>query len=62
MMFLSWYYSEYALECEAYQGLALNHFYLGCIKKAKYYHERALRGKSENDNSMVKKTAIQIIK
>lgn len=35
---------------------------MGSIKKARYYHERALRGKSENDNSMVKKTAIEVIR
>lgn len=54
MMYLSWYFNEYMLECEAFQGIALSYFYLGNIKKAKYYHDRAMRGKSENDTSLVK--------
>lgn len=62
MMYLSWYFDNFMLEMESYQGTALNYFYLGSIKKAKFYHDRAIRGKSENENSLVKKTAIQIIK
>jgi hypothetical protein len=58
MMFLSWFFNNFTIEIEAYQGIALNYFYLGQLKKARYYHERALRGKSENDTSLVKKTAI----
>lgn len=46
------------MEIEAYQGIALNYFYSGNLKKARYYHDRAIRGKSENDQSLVKKTAI----
>lgn len=34
---------------------------MGSIKKAKHYHERAIRGKSENEQSIVRQTAIQII-
>ena len=58
MMYLSWFYDDFKMENESYQGIALNYFYLGSLKKAKYYHERAIRGKSENDDSLVKKTAI----
>lgn len=47
-MFLAWYHDNFRLECEAYQGLALNYFYQGNISKARYYHDRAIRGKSEN--------------
>ena len=46
---------------EAYDGIALSYFYLGSIKKAKHYHDRALRGKSENEHSVIRQAAIQII-
>jgi len=54
MMYLTWYFEKYMLEIEAYQGIALNYFYIGNIKKAKHYHDRAIRGKSENENSIVR--------
>ena len=31
------------------------------MRKAKHYHDRHIRGKSENETSVVRQTAIQII-
>jgi hypothetical protein len=46
----------------AYDGLAVQNFYLGHIKECKYYQERAIRGIYESDQSSNKKSAIQFFK
>ena len=49
-------------EMKAYEGLGIQNFYLGQLPKAEYYQERFLRGKMENDKSIVKGAAIQFVK
>ena len=44
---------------KAYEGLAIQNFYLGQLRKAEYYQDRFLRGKIENDESVIKAGAIQ---
>lgn len=61
MLYLAWYHDNYVAEMQAYQGISLNYFYLGQLKKAKHYNERVLRGKSENQNSIVRSTAVSIV-
>jgi tetratricopeptide (TPR) repeat protein len=41
---LSWSKSIYGAEMMAYDKIAINYFYLGNLKKAKYYKERMMRG------------------
>jgi hypothetical protein len=62
MLYFAWYYEKFGLEIESYQAMALNYFYLGDLKKARYYHLRFLRGKTENGNSLSKKTALSLTK
>jgi hypothetical protein len=52
MLYLSWVISNdksIFWEMEAYKGLALTNFYLGKVAKSDYYHDRYLRGKTENN-------------
>lgn len=58
MLYLAWYHENYVAELQAYQGISLSYFYLGQLKKATHYHERVLRGKSENSSSIVRTTAV----
>jgi hypothetical protein len=39
----------------AYDNIAIQYFYLGDLKKSKYYNERMVRGKSEARFSVVRK-------
>lgn len=61
MLYLAWYHDNYVAEIQAYQGISLNYFYLGQLKKAKHYIDRVLRGKSENAQSIVRQTAVQLL-
>ena len=49
-------------EMHAYEGLGIQNFYLGQLPKAEYYQDRFLRGKMENDSSVIKGAAIQFVK
>lgn len=61
MLYFAWYHDNYLFEMQAYQGISLNYYYLGQIKKATHYNERVLRGKSENENSIVRATAVELV-
>lgn len=61
MLFYSWYNDDYPVEVQACQGIALNYYYAGNMHKARQYHERAIRGKAENQTSVVYQTAISIL-
>jgi tetratricopeptide (TPR) repeat protein len=61
VLYYSWYYSRFKVEMKACQGIAMQYFYLGQLQKAKHYHTRSIRGKSENDSSIVKRSAISVI-
>jgi len=41
--------------------LALDTFYLGNIEKSNYYKQRAIRGKTENQLSITKRVACQML-
>ncbi len=41
-------------EVKDYESLSFVNFYLGELAKAEYYQDRFLRGKIENDRSVVK--------
>lgn len=58
IMLNSWVYSLKSWEMVAYEGLAIQNFYLGQIKESAYYQERATRGLFESDLSSNKKAAI----
>lgn len=62
MMSLAWMERDTTLEAKAYEELAVDYFYLGEIGKSEYYHERFMRGKTENDTSIAKSVAINQIK
>ena len=62
MMILSWVEKETTLEAKAYEELSVDYFYLGEIGKSEYYHERFMRGKTENDTSIAKNVAVNQIK
>jgi tetratricopeptide (TPR) repeat protein len=62
MMNLAWAEKDIAQETRAYENLAIDYFYLGELDKAEYYHERFMRGKTENSLSIAKNVAINQIK
>jgi hypothetical protein len=53
VLFYSWYNDDYPVQVQACQGIALNYYYTGNMHKARHYHERAIRGKAENQTSVV---------
>jgi hypothetical protein len=58
---LAWQEKDTAMEVQAYDNLSVEYFYLGEITKANYYHERKMRGKIENDKSIVKKVSCNLL-
>ena len=48
-------------EMKAYESLSFVNFYLGELAKADYYQDRFLRGKIENDRSVVKGAIMQFV-
>ena len=54
----SWVENDKPGEMKSYQNLAIDYFYFGDMKKAEFYYDRYLRGKTENDNSIIKKNTI----
>ena len=45
-------------EIKAYHGLGIVNFNLSDLEKCRYYMDRFLMGKSENDESMVKRPVV----
>ena len=61
MLYLAWTISnEKSLkwELEAFRGLAQTNFYFGQLHKSDFYNDRYLRGKAENDTSIIKQVAV----
>ena len=59
---LAWYSKDRNAELEAYENLRIDYFYLGEMKKAKFYDEKFSQGLFEReDESIVRKRAVQII-
>lgn len=48
MLYLAWFLQDLKYEAYAYEGLALQNFYLGELQKAKHYNDRFISGKTEN--------------
>jgi hypothetical protein len=50
----AWDTCDSEAEIQAYDGLALQYFYLGQVQKTAYYQDRAARGKLEKRDSKVR--------
>jgi hypothetical protein len=48
-------------ELQAYEGLALQYYYMGNLKKSDYYFDRFTRGKFETKYSLVRKISTQAL-
>ena len=48
-------------ELSAYEGLAVENFYKGDVLKAKFYMDKCMRGKTEGDDSVVKKVIVSTV-
>lgn len=51
---ISWQCNDVKEELRSYEQIGKQYFYLGDMKKAKYYSERATRGLVETDDSNIK--------
>ena len=60
ILLYAWYHNMKRWELLAFEKLAIQHFYLGEIKQADFYQERASRGIVEADTSQNKIMAIQL--
>lgn len=49
------------MEVLAYDNLSIDYYYMGEIDKANYYNDRIMRGKTENDKSIVKKVSCNLL-
>lgn len=49
------------MEVKAYDNLSTDYFYLGELNKSNYYHDRTMRGKTENHRSIVKKVSCNLL-
>jgi len=64
MLYLVWTCKEKGsriMELHAYEGLAVENFYKGDVLKAKFYMDKAMRGKTEGEESIVKKVIASTI-
>jgi len=61
MLQIAYYTNDVTNELVAYDNLAIDTFYLGHIDKSNYYKERVIRGKTENQLSITKRVACQIL-
>ena len=49
------------MEVSAYDNLSIDYFYLGELQKSNYYNDRVMRGKTENNKSIVKKVSCNLL-
>jgi tetratricopeptide (TPR) repeat protein len=59
ILLLSWVHDLKNCELEAYNGIAIQNFYMGDVKKCAIYLERVISGIHEADHSTMKRVAIQ---
>ncbi|CAI2385774.1 unnamed protein product [Moneuplotes crassus] len=59
MLKLAWVLQDANMELKAYGHLANEHFRMGNLEKAKYYHVRFTRGLLESDQSSMKNSILQ---
>jgi hypothetical protein len=52
---IAWDSNNVSGEISAYDCISLQYFYLGDMDKAKFYHDRMLRGKCETKMSKIRK-------
>ena len=62
MLQLSWQEKDAAMELQAYDSLSVDYYYLGALEKSRYYHDRSVRGKLENDLSVIKKVTCNLLR
>ncbi|CDW80099.1 histidine acid phosphatase family protein [Stylonychia lemnae] len=58
---LAWQEGDTQVEVNAYDNLSIDYFYLGELAKSNYYHDRIMRGKTENNKSIVKKVSCNLL-
>ena len=61
MLQLAWQEGDTTMEVTAYDNLSVDYFYLGELTKSNYYHDRIMRGKTENNRSIVKKVSCNLL-
>ena len=54
----SWLCNSKRYELLAYDMIGIQYFYLGETEKARYYHEKMMHGKTEPNNSDLRKLGI----
>lgn len=59
---LAWYRKHRGWELKAYDYISIAYYYLGEIDKSNYYYRRMWDGAYENENSTVRKLAIEALK
>jgi hypothetical protein len=62
MLQLAWLEKDITMEMLAYEALSYDYYYVGDLSKSSYYHERMIRGKVENDLSIVKKVTCNLLR
>ena len=60
-MELSWEQNDERAEIDACAQLALSYFYLGDMEKAEHFNDRMMRGKHENNDSVIKRVSKNLI-
>eukprot|EP00347_Sterkiella_histriomuscorum_P003370 403364556 len=58
---LAWQEGDTQMEVSAYDNLSIDYFYMGELAKSNYYHDRIMRGKTENNKSIVKKVSCNLL-
>ena len=62
LMESAWDTGDYGAEMKAYQGLAVQYFYLGDIRSAKYYCDRLMSGRFETEESWIRQIYMNQVK
>ena len=52
---LAWLRGDTFWEMAAYDNLGMQNYYIGEVGAARYYHDRMVRGKSESEQSIIRK-------
>ena len=61
MLQLAWFNGDQKSELEAYDNIGCEYFYIGNLKKAKFYNDKVCFGDIEMPGSIMRKVAVQIL-
>ena len=59
---IAWEEQNKETELELYDCIGLSYYYINDMEKASYYHQKAIKGKLETNESVIKKVSLKELK